>query len=553
MTEQTPRSVTVVDAVVHRPTGRYRPEPQGVVVEDGVIAFVGDSHEAQRRTAPDAPVVDARGRYLMPGLIETHGHPGLYARLALNADCRPSVTPRASDVVEVIRGAARETGAGEWVIGWGYDEHRMDGGGPTRADLDEAAPDHPVYLKRTCAHMALVNTAALRRMGITGETPDPPGGCIVRDEGGEPTGLLQETAMSLADLPVSGPRELLDGMRVAQEDFSAWGLTTVHDMSTGPLEMGAYLRLQEAGQLHTRFRPWYFALKLGDFHGSYDEVIGTGIRSGLGDDMVRIQGMKFILDGSVGGRTAAVAEPFEGSDSRGILYYDTPRILPMAAQALRNGLRLAIHGIGERAVEQALDLVEGAGREVASESEDPQAAFRELVSTRRHRVEHCALPTDEDLRRLVDSGVIAASSTAFVHELGDSYLKNLGQERMNRAYPMRTFLDRGIVAPSNSDFPVTTANPWFGISACVTRTSVSGQVTDTAQNITVAEALDAYTVEAAKASFDEDRLGRIAEGFLGDLVLLDRHPFEVDARELKDVSAELTVCDGRIVHRTDAA
>ena len=551
MTGQNTRSITVVNAVVHRPAGQYRPEPQAVVVQDGVITFVGDSREARRRTAPDAPVVDAGGRYLMPGLIETHGHPGLYARLALNADCRPSVTPRAGDVVTAIREAAQGTEAGEWVIGWGYDEHRMDGGGPTRADLDKAAPEHPVYLKRTCAHMALVNTAALERMGITRDTPDPSGGCIVRDESGEPTGLLQETAMSLADLPVSGADELLDGMRVAQQDFAAWGLTTVHDMSTGPLEMGTYLRLKDEGELTTRFRPWYFALKLGDFHGSYDEVIGTGIRSGLGDDMVRIQGMKFILDGSVGGRTAAVEEPFEGTDSRGILYYDTPDIAPMAAQALRNGLRLAIHGIGERAVEQALDLIEGAGREVAAEAEGPEAAYEKAVTRRRHRVEHCALPTEEDLRRLVEGRIVAASSTAFLHELGDSYLTNLGPERMRRTYPMRTFLDRGITAPSNSDFPVTTANPWLGISACVTRTSVSGKVTDTTQNITVAEALDAYTVEAAKASFDDERTGRIAEGFLGDLVLLDRHPFEVDVQELKDVTADLTVCDGRIVHRAD--
>lgn len=552
MEQPTTRSVTVLDAVVHRPGGAFEREPKGVVVEDGVITFVGEPQEARCRAAPSGPVVDAGGRYLAPGFIETHGHPGLYARLALNADCRPATTPRAGDVVAAIREAATAAEPGEWVVGWGYDEHRMEGPGPTREDLDEAAPEHPVYLKRTCAHMALVNTAALERMGITADTPDPSGGRIVRDGSGEPTGLLQETAMSLADLPESGPRELLDGMRVAQQDFAAWGLTTVHDMSTGPLEMGTYLHLQETGELSTRFRPWYFALELGDFHGSYDEVIGTGIRSGLGDDMVRIQGMKFILDGSVGGQTAAVAEPFEGGDSCGILYYDTPDIAPMAAQALRNGLRLAIHGIGERAVEQALDLIEGAGREVAAEDDDAEAAYRALVTSRRHRVEHCALPTEEDLRRLVENRIVAASSTAFIHELGDSYCRNLGPQRMARTYPMRTFLDRGILAPSNSDFPVTTANPWLGISACVTRTTVSGQVADTVQNVTVAEALDAYTVEAAKASFDEDRLGRIEEGFLGDLVLLDRNPFDADPSELKDVTAELTVCDGRIVHRTDA-
>ncbi len=549
MSEHPVRNLTVVNAVVHQPGGRFSRDPMGVVVEDGVITFVGDTDEARARTPVGAPVVDAGGRYLMPGLIESHGHPGMYARLAMKADCRPSVTPRASDVVNAIREAAREAEVGEWVSGWGYDEHRMDGPGPTRADLDEAAPDHPVFLKRTCAHMALVNTAALERMGITQDTPDPAGGCIVRDENGEATGLLQEKAMSLADLPEESPDDLLAGMRVALDDFSAWGITTVHDMSSGPLEVGAYQRLHTAEELTTRFRPWYFALRQGDFPGSFDEVVGAGIRSGFGNDMVRIQGLKFVLDGSVGGRTAAVEEPFEGSNSRGILYYDTPDVAPMVARSLSSGLRVAIHGIGDRAVTQALDLIEGAGHEVAANDEDRDGAYDRAVTTRRHRVEHCTLPQEDDLRRLVAGRIIAASSTAFVYELGDSYINNLGQDRMNRAYPMRTFLDRGITAPSNSDFPVTTANPWFGIYACVTRTSVSGRVADTVQNITVAEALDAYTTEAAKASFEEDRLGRIAEGFLGDLVLLDRNPFDVPESELKDIVSELTVCDGRIVHR----
>ena len=549
MTRGPVRNLTVVNAVVHQPGGRFSRDPLGVVVEDGVITFVGDADEARARTPEGAPVVDAGGRYLMPGLIESHGHPGMYARLAMKADCRPSVTPRASDVVNAIREAAREAETGEWVSGWGYDEHRMDGPGPTRADLDEAAPDHPVFLKRTCAHMALVNTAALERMGITEDTSDPAGGCIVRDGNGEATGLLQEKAMSLADLPEESPDDLLAGMRVALDDFSAWGITTVHDMSSGPLEVGAYQRLHTADELTTRFRPWYFALRQGDFPGSFNEVIGAGIRSGFGNDMVRIQGLKFVLDGSVGGRTAAVEEPFEGSDSRGILYYDTPDVAPMVARALSSGLRVAIHGIGDRAVTQALDLIEGAGREVAANDEDRDGAYERAVTTRRHRVEHCTLPQEDDLHRLMAGRIIAASSTAFVYELGDSYINNLGQERMNRAYPMRTFLDWGITAPSNSDFPVTTANPWFGIYACVTRTSVSGRVADTVQNITVAEALDAYTTEAAKASFEEDRLGRIAEGFLGDLVLLDRNPFDVPESELKDVVSELTVCDGRIVHR----
>lgn len=549
MTQRPGRDITVLNAIIHRPGGAYDARPRGVVVSDGMITYVGAPDEARERSAPGAPMVDAGGRYLLPGLIESHGHPGLYARSALQTDCRPSATPRAQDIEDAVRAAAETAQPGSWVLGWGYDEHRMTGRGPTREDLDRAAPEHPVFVRRTCAHMGLVNTAALERMGITDGTPDPPGGRIVRDGTGRPTGLLQEKAMSLADLPADTPDDLLEGMRRAQRDLAAWGVTTVHDMSSGALEMGAYQRLLTAGELDVRLRPWYFALAQGEFTGNYDAVLGAGLRSGFGNDMLRIQGLKFVLDGSVGGRTAAVAEPFEGSETRGILYYDTPDVAPLLARALGSGLRVAVHGIGERAVTQALDLIEGAGREVASAADDARDGYERAVRSRRHRVEHCALPTEDELERLVAGGIIAASSTAFLYELGDSYLANLGPERIKRAYPMRTFIDRGITAPSNSDFPVTTPNPWLGIYACVARTTSSGQPLDTEQNITLAEALDAYTTVAARASFEEDRLGRVEEGFLGDLVLVDRNPFEVPVDELKDVRAVLTVCDGREVHR----
>ena len=548
----TNRSVTVVNAVLHQPGGAAAGSADAVVVEDGVITFLGDSSTARQRTAQGVPVVDAGGRYLMPGLIETHGHVGMFAHLAMRIDCRPTSTPRTADVVAAVREAAANAQPGEWILGWGYDEHRMQGPGPEGKDLDEAAPDNPVFIQRTCAHMAVVNSAALASAGIGDDTPDPAGGRIVRDAAGRATGLLQEKATNLLDLPVDTPDQLLDGLRVAQREFAGLGLTTIHDMSSGPREVGAFQQLHEQDELTARFRPWYFAIAQGDFPGCFDDVIGTGLRSGFGDDMVRIQGLKFVLDGSVGGRTAAVEEPFENSDERGILYYETDEVTPKVAAGLRQGLRMAIHGIGDRAVAQALDLIEGAGRQVASQEKDPEAAYDRLVRSRRHRVEHCTLPQEEDLRRLVDSRILAASSTAFLYELGDSYLTNLGRERLERTYPMRTFLDRGITAPSNSDFPVTSPNPWFGIYACVTRTSVSGQVLDESQNITVAQALDAYTVEAAKASFEEDSLGRIAEGYLGDLVLLDRHPLDVPVEELKDVTALLTVCDGRIVHRADS-
>ena len=552
MTERPTRSLTVINAVVYDPGSEYRTVPRGVVVTEGEITFVGSSEQARERGVPGAPVIDAGGRFLMPGLIESHGHPGMYAKSLLQVDCRPAVTPTIDDIVAALRDAAERAEPGEWVAGWGYDEHRMDGPGPTLEDLDRAAPEHPVFLRRTCAHMALVNTAALELVGITDDTPDPAGGCIVRDpETGRATGLLQEQAMSLVDLPTDTPQGMAEGMRLALTDLAASGITTVHDMSSGPTEMGVYQSLLAQDQLTVRFRPWYFALALSEFTGSYDAVLGTGLRSGFGNDMLRFQGLKFVLDGSVGGCTAAVAEPFEGTDSRGILYYETSEIAPKVARAVNAGLRVAVHGIGERAVSQALDLIEGGADSLTERASNERAEerYETVVRSRRHRVEHCGLPNQDELDRLRDGNIIAAASTAFLYELGDSYLTNLGPERITRTYPMRTFIDQGIQAPINSDFPVTTPNPWLGIYAAVARRTSSGRVLDSVQNITVEEAIAAFTTVAARASFEEDRLGRIAEGFLGDLVLMDRNPFSVEVEDLKDLRPLLTVCDGRVVHR----
>ncbi|WP_262925544.1 amidohydrolase family protein [Kocuria atrinae] len=224
---------------------------------------------------------------------------------------------------------------------------------------------------------------------------------------------------------------------------------------------------------------------------------------------------------------------------------------------------MAVHGIGERAVTQALDLIEAGGRDAADSAQNTGGPSDEtgetkahdlydtVVRSRRHRVEHCGLPNQEELDRLRDGNIIAAASTAFLFELGDSYLNNLGPERIKRTYPMRTFIDHGIDAPINSDFPVTTPNPWLGMYAAVARRTSSGRLLDTVQNISVAEAIAAFTTVAARASFEEDRLGRIAEGFLGDLVLMDRDPFSVETEDLKDLRPVLTVCDGRVVYRDE--
>lgn len=498
-------------------TGEGFTEPASLHVVDGMIT--GPEHPS----AGTAETMDLDGRYLMPGFIESHAHPGMLGMSLMELDLRPSAAPSVEAIVGAVAQAARTAAPGEWVRGSGWEETFLaEGRGPTRNELDAVSGDVPVVLTRTCRHMLVANTAALRASGIDEDVADPPGGRFVRDEQGRLTGLVQEKAMDSIAAPAYSDEEWDEAFRRAQDAFISWGVTTAHDMSTLAPHLRYYSRAGRSGQLRIRFRPWLWALSQAGMEGVLDHALGAGISSGLGDDRMRIQGMKFMLDGSVGGRTAAVSCAFEGTEDTGLLYIEDETLLHQLRRAVRGGLRLAVHGIGERALDQALGAL-GA-------LDTPEE--REFLTTMRNRIEHCALPLPAHLDALAEWNLIASSSVAFVYHLGDSYLRVLGPERVKRAYPHRSFLDHGIVAPGNSDAPVVNGNPWEGIYAATTRTTSSGVVLDREQNITLAEAIRAYTRDAAYGSFEEDRLGTLAPGAHADLQILDRDPFAVEPADL---------------------
>jgi len=512
----------------------------GVAVKDGIIVYLGDNRAVldslrDRQTE----VIDLHGKTLLPGFIDSHMHPSLYALSLLEIDCRAVSIASIDELLNTVRQRARSTPAGTWLRGWGWDDSKLaERRNPTRQDLDGAAPDHPVILKRTCGHVAAVNTAALRMNGIDAATPDPEGGHIEKDHAtGEPTGILQERAQELVELPPYTSDDLKRGLAAAFTHFARWGLTTVHDISTAAFYLQAYQDLLQAEKLTVRLRPWLWALDQMGSPGMLDEAIALGIKSGFGGDMLRIQGSKFMLDGSVGGRTAAVAEPFVGeADNRGILYMRQEDFTPEVVKSINAGLRVAIHAIGERAIEMALTAIEA-------------AAATGDVTRMRNRIEHCGLPTDQQLARMRRLGLVAGSSVGFVYWLGDSYIANLGSERLRRVYPQKSFREHGIVAPANSDLPVCDGNPLAGIYGAVTRKSMSGRVLDDVQNISVLDALRLYTTDAAYASFEEDKLGSLREGKFADLIVLSDDPLQVPAENLKDLRVEMTVMNGKIVYR----
>ncbi|WP_270180843.1 amidohydrolase [Alkalihalobacillus sp. CinArs1] len=512
-----------------------KPIASGVAIRDGVIAYIGETEEALNWKGKETTVTDLNGKTLMPSFIESHIHPAIYGLSMLKLNCTPEVTPSIEAILTKIEEEVAKTPEGHWIIGWGYDDSKMkEKRHPTRWELDRVAPNHPVVLERACAHMAVANTKALEESSITEETPVS-GGKIEKDENGELTGLLQEKAQGLLHIPEYRLEERVKGMKEAQEKFASWGITTVHCMSTQKDDMQLYQTMLENEELKVRIRPWIWAIDQNGFDGALEEVLGTGLRSGFGNDMLNIQGLKFMLDGSVGGKTAAFSKPYIGTQETGILYNDAEEIAPLMQRGIESGLRVAIHAIGDRAIEVALDSFENVTK-------------HHPIDHMRNRIEHCIFPHSNQILQMKNLGLLAGSSIGFLYHIGDNYLAKLGDERMSSAFPHRSFKQAGVPAPGNSDLPVTDGNPWTGIYGAVTRKTSSGQVIGLEEGIRVWDALKAFTVDAAYSSFEEETLGVIKSGAKADVMVISHNPLEIDHEELLDIKTESTYLEGTMVY-----
>lgn len=516
-------------------------EPQtkkvnAVAIKDGVIVYVGNDNVALEFKNKKTEIINLKGKTLMPGFIESHMHPTTFGIMLKEVECRPQFIDSIEKLLESVHATAIITPKEEWICGRGWDESKMkEKRNPNRWDLDKVAPEHPVFLKRTCGHVAVANSKALALAKITKDTPDPEGGHVEKDPNtGEPTGILQERAQELLPAPIYTIDDYCEGFALAQKEFARWGITTVHDIAVENIGIKPYQRLLSQNKLNVRLRFWLFALKQLRWNGLMNEAIKIGLQSGYGNEMLRFQGMKFMLDGGIGGRTAALAEPYEGQpDNYGILHVSEKNFIPKVVACLKAGLRVAIHAIGERAIEVALNAIETATAEVN-------------VKAMRNRIEHCAFPTDSQISRIKNMNIIAASSIAFLYSFGDSYYHNLGSKRLKRAFPHKTFIKHGITAPGNSDCPVCDGNPMLGIYAAVSRKATSGRILDETQNISVKEAIKAYTIDAAYSSFEENILGSIKENKFADMIVVSDNPLNVPVDSLKDINVEMTIMNGKI-------
>jgi predicted amidohydrolase YtcJ len=511
-----------------------QPRAQAIAVWRNRILVVGDNDAVRAAAGSGTRVIDLAGKTVLPGLNDNHCHPIGYGFALQWLDTSPARVRTLAELLERFREAARQAPPGAWVRGRGYDDTRLDvRRHPTRYDLDQVTGDHPAILIRTCGHMSVVNSVALRLAGITRDTPDPEGGRIVRDEDGEPTGLLQERAQELVRRHIPEPtvEDIGRALVTAGKQFLAMGITSVIEAGISkPEELQAYQQLRREQALPVRTS----LMMLID--QTLEPMEALGLRTGMGDEWLRIGPLKLLQDGSGGGRTALMSVPYPGEpDNYGLAVYSQEQLDEAFLRVARLGCQGAAHAIGDRAIDMILTAFERAL--AACPQPDP-----------RWRIEHCGLPRPDLLDRMQRLQVLAVPQPAFVFYLGDSYLRNFTEEQLALSYPCRAWLDRGIVAVGSSDTPVVPAHPWVNIRSAVTRLTQDGQRMGPEQAVTVDEALRMFTVNGAYASFEERVKGSITPGKLADVIVVDRDPHAVEPEELHTIRNELTMIDGTVVY-----
>lgn len=518
-----------------------QPIVQALAIRDERVVAVGSEAIVRSAAGSRVEFIDLRGRAVMPGLTDAHVHIVLYG--LARQQVRLTGCPDLATALEQIATAAQHLPPGAWLRGNGWDQTLWGGKWPTRFDLDRVCPDRPAILDRKDGHSLWVNSRALEVAGITATTPDPDGGHIQRDERGEPTGILLETAMELVRTIVPPPTraERLTALRLAIGEALSYGLTSLHvppatDPTDGPQTLIDLQALRAAGGLTIRVLAHIAGAQL-------DHALALGLRSGLGDDWLRIGGLKLFADGSLGSESAHMLAPYEGRDHTGIAVIPPAEMKEIVTRANAHGISVVVHAIGDAANRSVLDAIAAAR---------PTATHLVLPN----RIEHAQILDPRDIPRFAELGVIASMQP--IHCTADMGMAERlwGSTRCATSYAWRSLLDAGVTLAFGSDAPVETLNPWAGIHAAVTRQTTDGIPAGgwyPEQRLTLTEALAAYCTGPAIAEAAADRKGRLLPGMLADLVVLNGDPFQMPAAHLHTLRAELTMVGGRIVFESDAA
>ncbi len=503
----------------------------GLAVSGDRVLAVGSDTEMNSLRGPRTRVVDLRGGLAVAGFTDSHVH---LAALALRLSrVRLESARTLRDALKLVRARARTTPRGAWVTGEGFDKNRWGDEFPTRHDLDGSAPDHPAVMRSRDGHTLWLNSLALRACGIGSETPAPPGGVIARDARGEPTGILQETATALVhESPAFAQnRPLPEDLEAALRLLARHGVTSVHLMEEMPI-FSALQALCEGGRLGARVTLYRSLATL-------DGLISAELRSGLGDEWLRLGGLKLFMDGSLGSQTAWLFRPYDNKSpaSCGVPHMPPEELRCHLRRASQAGIACALHAIGDRANAEVLAAL---------------AEVRHLRLPLPHRVEHCQLLRPEDVGSFARLGVIASLQPC--HIPGDiAAAERYWGGRCRCAYPIKSLLSAGATLAFGSDAPVETVNPLAGIYAATARRTLDGRPPGgwyrKEEGITVAQAIRAYTLGPAAATGETHVKGRLAPGYLADIAVLPGNVTRLRGRGLLAVKPELVILGGRIVYR----
>lgn len=510
-----------------------KPKAQAIAVMGGKIVAVGTDAEIRALAGANTKVIDAGGKLVMPGFNDAHLHfteGGFQLSLV---DLRDAKSPE--EFAARIKAFAAKLPKGQWILGGRWDhENWKPNNLPTKELIDAVTPDNPVFVQRLDGHMGVANSLALKLAGVTKDTKDVDGGVIVRDAGGNPTGVVKDAAMDMIDRVIPEPsfEQKLAAAQAATDFAASLGVTSVQDMSAGT-SIGVYQELMRQGKLKTRI---YAGAPLPD----WQRLASTGIHYAFGDAMLRTGTLKGYADGSLGSTTAWFFEPYVDSpNTSGLSGAEIPVMYEHVSNADKNGLQVMIHAIGDRGNATILDIFERVEKENGARD-------------RRFRIEHAQHLRQQDIPRFGKLNVVASMQPVHLTDDGRWAGKRLDEKRLKGTYAFRTLLDTGAHLAFGTDWAVAPLNPFFGIYAAVTRQTTDGKNPDgwiPEQKITVDEAVRAYTSGSAYAEFQENVKGTISAGKLADLIVVSEDIFTVTPAKIPQAKVLITIVDGKVVYQ----
>lgn len=510
---------------------------QAVAVLRDRICYVGSDEGVKELIGPKTTVIDLKGNSLVPGFNDAHIHTGITG-LTLNSmetDCGPERVKTIEEMKQKLRTAAAKVPKGTLIRSFNYNHNYLkDGRHPTKWDLDEAVPDHPVLMTHASFHFSVANSKALEMAGITNDTQDPVGGVFERQDG-ELTGLAIDNAhgMLYGAFPFT-EEEMRLGLKRVDQAFMENGITSVQDAGANTNYLKALIDMAGQGELNTRY--YFMLFSFFDNKRFIDRMYDLGLHTGLGDNKVKMGPLKIMLDGSSICGTVAMKRPYSGnSNTTGTLTMTKDELNDYVLRAHQQGFQVACHAIGDKAIEWIIDAYERA---------------QKLYPRRdcRHRIEHCTFPDAKQIRRIGENHIVVNTIPECVYSSGDAYLRQYG-DRMRYGYAQQAYIKEGVVSAFSSDSPIAPIDPMRGLYYACHRVTYAGvDVWREEEEVSLLQAIRMYTYNGAYLSFEETAKGSLEVGKLADMAVLSAAVLDIPLEEIKTTRTDMTIVGGKICY-----